>query len=33
MTWPLGIELGAEAPLAHYAGSLDVVAWRPRRVR
>ena len=32
MTTPLGIELGDEAPLAHYAESLDVVAWRPRRV-
>ena len=32
MTRPLGIELGSGAPLAHYASSLDVVAWLPRRV-
>jgi uncharacterized protein YqjF (DUF2071 family) len=32
MTRPLGIELGAEPPLAHYAASLDAVAWLPRRV-
>ena len=31
MTRPLGIELGAETRrLAHYAASLDAVAWLPR---
>ena len=29
MTRPLGIELGAEPPLAHYAASVDTVAWLP----
>jgi uncharacterized protein YqjF (DUF2071 family) len=33
MTRPLGIDLGDEPPLAHFAERLDVVAWLPRRVR
>ncbi len=33
MTRPLGIELGAEPPLAHFARRLDVVSWLPHRVR
>jgi uncharacterized protein len=31
MTEPLGITLGDEPPLAHFAKRLDVVAWLPRR--
>lgn len=31
MTEPLGITLGDEPPLAHFARRLDVVAWLPRR--
>jgi uncharacterized protein YqjF (DUF2071 family) len=33
MTRPLGIDLGDEPPLAHFAERLDVVAWLPHRVR
>ncbi|MDX6377283.1 MAG: uncharacterized protein QOE98_1586 [Gaiellaceae bacterium] len=33
MTRPLGIDLGTEPPLAHFAERLDVVSWLPRRVR
>ena len=33
MTRPLGIELGPEPPLAHFAERLDVVSWLPHRVR
>ncbi len=33
MTRPLGIDLGPEPPLAHFARRLDVVAWLPHRVR
>lgn len=29
MTEPLGIDLGAEPPLVHFAERLDVVAWLP----
>jgi len=32
MTRPLGIELGPEPPIAHFAASLDVVAWLPKRI-
>jgi uncharacterized protein YqjF (DUF2071 family) len=31
MTRPLGIELGPEPPLAHYAATMSTVAWLPRR--
>jgi uncharacterized protein YqjF (DUF2071 family) len=31
MARPLGIELGPDPPLAHYAASLATVAWLPRR--
>ena len=33
MTRPLGVDLGSEPPLAHFAERLDVVAWLPHRVR
>jgi uncharacterized protein YqjF (DUF2071 family) len=33
MTRPLGLDLGDEPPLAHFAERLDVVAWLPRRAR
>ena len=32
MTGPLGLTLGDEPPLAHFAKRLDVVAWLPTRV-
>jgi uncharacterized protein YqjF (DUF2071 family) len=31
MTRPLGMELGPEPPLAHYAATIGTVAWLPRR--
>jgi uncharacterized protein YqjF (DUF2071 family) len=33
MTRPLGIDLGTDAPLAHFSERLDVVSWLPHRVR
>jgi uncharacterized protein YqjF (DUF2071 family) len=33
MTRPLGIDLGPEPPIAHFAKRLDVVSWLPHRVR